>query len=155
MKAELYRKEKCERNLNKMILWIVLAVCIISTIIAVIAYNTYKYDLDTVYGIFTFVAVVTGIIALIMGCVIFFNRIDEGARLEAKQVQREMLVYQYENNFYENDNDVGKYQLLKDIEKWNTEVAKNKIEQNSIWKGIFIPHIYDELELIEISTGDK
>ena len=106
MKAELYRKEKCERNLNKMILWIVLAVCIISTIIAVIAYNTYKYDLDTVYGIFTFVAVVTGIIALIMGCVIFFNRIDEGARLEAKQVQREMLVYQYENNFYENDNDV-------------------------------------------------
>ena len=62
----------------------------------------------------------------------------------------ESLVYQYENELYENDNDVGKKELMADIEEWNADLAFYKAIQRNFWVGIFIPNIYDEFEYIEL-----
>ena len=62
----------------------------------------------------------------------------------------ESLVYQYENNLYDNDNDVGKRELMADIELWNSDLAYKKTMQRNFWVGVYIPNIYDQFKYIEL-----
>lgn len=63
------------------------------------------------------------------------------------------LVYQFENNLYDNDNDFGKKELYDEIRDWNEGLAWRKIAQHDIWIGWFYPNIYDEFEFIEPGEG--
>ena len=60
------------------------------------------------------------------------------------------LVYQVENEVYENDNDLGKRELYKDIEEWNKELAYRQATEDSAWIGIYIPNVHDQFEFIEL-----
>lgn len=80
--------------------------------------------------------------------VIITNSATESPKTELKQ-QHDILVYQLENNLYDNDNDLGLKDLYNDISAYNSKVAKGKVMQRDFWWGIFYPNIYDDLELIE------
>lgn len=67
----------------------------------------------------------------------------------------ESLTYQYENDFYNNDNDVGKYELVFQIEYWNTDLAYRKTIQRDFWLGIYYPNIYDQFEFIKLDKEVK
>ena len=60
------------------------------------------------------------------------------------------LVYQLNNNLYDNNNDIVKKELFTEIKEYNEDIACNRAAQDNFWIGIFIPDIYDELELIEL-----
>lgn len=62
----------------------------------------------------------------------------------------ETLVYQYENDIYENDLDYGKRDLIKDIQEWNENLTRKQANQRDFWIGVFIPNIYDQFEFIEL-----
>ena len=62
----------------------------------------------------------------------------------------DMLTYQYDNGFYENDNDVGKYELVSKIQDWNEDLRRRQTIQRDLWIGIFIPNIYDQFEYIPL-----
>ena len=98
-----------------------------------------------------FVIVIIGfIVAIIMLIVIIVENTNVDAYVAENQMRYEMLVYQYENNIYDNDNDLGKRDLMEDIQEWNEDLAYHRKAQDDFWVGIFHPNVYDQFEFIEL-----
>lgn len=66
------------------------------------------------------------------------------------EIQYELLTYQLENNLYDNDNDIGKKELMDEIREWNEDLAYCKKIQRNFWVGIYYPNVYDNLEFIPL-----
>ena len=99
---------------------------------------------------FLMIASVGFIVAIIMLIVIIFKNTNVDAYVAENQMRYEMLVYQYENDIYDNDNDLGKRDLMEDIQEWNEDLAYYRKAQDDFWVGIFHPNVYDQFEFIEL-----
>lgn len=70
--------------------------------------------------------------------------------IASNEQKRASLVYQLENNLYDNDNDLGKKELYKEIEEWNSNLACGKTLMNDSWIGVFYPNeLYENFDFIE------
>ena len=95
-------------------------------------------------------SIVLGIVVILMSACIIEAHIPAEAKVEQYQMRYESLLYQYENDVYDGDDDVvGKRDLYTDIEHWNSDLAYRKRIQRDFWVGIFHPNIYDQFEFIE------
>ena len=103
----------------------------------------------TVEG-FIFIACVVFLFSTIYFVFIIINNVAPDAKIAEYQAYYDSLVYQYENDIYDNDNDLGKRDLMEDIEAWNTDLAYRKKVQRNYWVGIFYPNIYDDFDFIEL-----
>lgn len=101
-------------------------------------------------GPFLVIAVIGFIVAIIMLMVIIVENTNVDAYVAENQMRYEMLVYQYENDIYDNDNDLGKRDLMEDIQEWNEDLAYYRKAQDDFWVGIFHPNVYDQFEFIEL-----
>ena len=101
-------------------------------------------------GPFLVIAIISFIVAIIMLIAIIVENTNVDAYVAENQMRYEMLVYQYENDIYDNDNDLGKRDLMKDIQKWNEDLAYHRKAQDDFWVGIFHPNVYDQFEFIEL-----
>lgn len=99
-------------------------------------------------GIGTFIVGLLGVSFSLI--VMAFNYINVDGCIEQMNVRHDMLVYQYENDIYENDNDLGKRELMSDIQNWNEDLARQREGQDDLWIGIYVPNIYDQFEFIEL-----
>lgn len=105
--------------------------------------------------VFSISCITSGVIAVLCAIAVFImflvivtnNSATESPKAELKQ-QYDILVYQLENNLYNNDNDLGLKDLYDDISAYNSKVVTGKVMQRDFWWGIFYPNIYDDLELI-------
>lgn len=92
-------------------------------------------------------ASVLTVMVIIVGLVNFGT---EG-QMASKRQTYDSLVYQLENDLYDNDNDLGKKELYDQIQEWNEDLARSKVMQRNFWVGCFYPNIYDEFEYIDLS----
>lgn len=99
---------------------------------------------------FLVIASIGFIAAIIMLMVIIVKNTNVDAYVAENQMRYEMLVYQYENDIYDNDNDLGKRDLMEDIQEWNEDLAYYREAQDDFWVGIFHPNVYDQFEFIEL-----
>lgn len=96
-----------------------------------------------------------GLIGLIISIIAFCsNYINVDGYIDQMNVRHDSLVYQYENDIYENDNDVGKRELMTDIQNWNEDLARLREAQYDFWVGIYRPNIYDQFEFIELERQE-
>ena len=99
---------------------------------------------------FLMIASIGFIVAIIMLIIIVVKNTNVDAYVAENQMRYEMLVYQYENDIYDNDNDLGKRDLMEDIQEWNEDLAYYRKAQDDFWVGIFHPNVYDQFEFIEL-----
>ena len=116
-------------------------------IIIIAGFVLFTYDLDNL-GIAISVIGIFGIIASVV--VLAINHIGIDGYIARMNTRYETLVYQYENNIYNNDNDLGKRELMVDIQNWNEDLSSRRERQRDFWIGIYIPNIYDQFEYIEL-----
>lgn len=132
-----------------MILWISIFITVICFVIFIISSNKYYGALDAI-NIISFVLSITAfVLSMGLGGVSIVARAGADAYLASMQEKRAALVYQLENDIYDNDNDLGKKELYSEITEYNCDVAEGKIKQDNIWVYNIYPDVYDELELIE------
>lgn len=128
-----------------MLFWIfVIATVVLFVLAGILLYN--EWEITGQLGLF--VAVFSFAITLVMLLVIILNHVGLDPYVAEMHVEREALVWQYENDVYDNDNDLGKRELITDIQKWNENLAYHKAAQNDFWIGIFHADIYDQFEPI-------
>ena len=123
-----------------MIFWVFLGITIIGFTIYLVC--------DSVWA--GAISILTLIATLIMSIAIGITYINADAHLKECQEYQRILSYQLENNLYDNDNDYGKRELYVAVESWNTQLTYKKEMQDNFWVGIFIPNIYNDLDLIEL-----
>ena len=116
-------------------------------IIIITGFVLFTYDLENL-GIAISVIGIFGIIASVV--VLAINYIGIDGYIARMNTRYETLVYQYENDIYDNDNDLGKRELMVDIQNWNEDLSSRRERQRDFWIGIYIPNIYDQFEFIEL-----
>ena len=137
-----------------MILWISITITIISVIVLIISFNKFSNLWDVIGFISIALAVLFFIISVVLGAIAISASVGSESYLASMQEKRNALVYQLENDLYDNDNDLGKKELYSEIIEYNCDVAKGKIMQDNIWVYNLYPDVYDDLELIEFDEEE-
>lgn len=97
------------------------------------------------------IAVVLTLIALLISTIGLASvYINADASVAKWETQYESLTCQLENNLYDNDNDIGKKELMDEIREWNGNLAYCKEIQRNFWVGIYYPNVYDNFEFIPL-----
>lgn len=92
---------------------------------------------------------ISGVITLISSIVLLFCYTGIDAEIAENQARYEALVYQMENEIYENDNDVKK-ELYDEVREWNEDLAYGKAAMDDFWIGIFyVNEVFENFEFIE------
>lgn len=129
-----------------MLFWI-----FVGTFIIVLALVYLLRDTDILLEISAIIATLLGMAIIISLCIMAHNYIGIDAKVSGYQKRYEALTYQYENNFYDNDNDIGKKELVSEIQCWNSDLAYRKTIQRDFWVGIYYPNVYDQFEFIKLN----
>ena len=116
-------------------------------IIVIAGFVLFTFDLENL-GIAISAIGIFGIIASVV--VLAINYIGIDGYIARMNTRYETLIYQYENDIYDNDNDLGKRELMVDIQNWNEDLSSRRERQRDFWIGIYIPNIYDQFEFIEL-----
>ncbi len=125
-----------------MLFWIILVLTI-----SCIVWWILSDDFAIAAPIISIIMIMVGIVSL---SVFTINHANVDGFIAENTTKYETLVYQYENDIYDNDNDLGKRELMVDIQNWNESLAWNKAMQNNFWLGIYIPDVFDQFEYIEL-----
>lgn len=133
-----------------MLFWMTIIVMILCIILSEISF---EHDFEISSIISEVISGLTACALIIEITVLSVNYIGVKGYIQRMNVRHDMLVYQYENDIYDNDNDLGKRELIEDIQDWNEDLASRRENQDDAWIGIFIPDIYDQFEFIEL--GDR
>ena len=140
-----------------MILWISIAITIISALVLIISLNKFSNFCvfwDTIASISIVLIVLFFVVSAVLGVIAISASVGSESYLASMQEKRIALVYQLENDLYDNDNDLGKKELYSEIIEYNCDVAKGKIMQDNIWVYNLYADVYDDLELIEFDEEE-
>lgn len=140
-----------------MLFWIFMIALVVGVVCLIGGLHMDDYTLfDTEWLYITGIAItILAIICVVVSLVIIVpTYICTDSNIAANKQRYEMLTYQLENNLYDNDNDVGKKELYREIQDWNEDLARYKTLEKDFWIGIYYPNVFDQFEYIELPKGE-
>ena len=126
---------------------------VVASIISYIALN--KYDAEGLGIASATIAVFAGLALVVCSIVSICIHSSADATAAEYNTERQSLIYQLENNLYDNDNDLGKKDLYDQITEYNKDVVSGRELHDKFLTACFYPDIYDDLELIEFDEADS
>ena len=126
---------------------------VVASIISYIALN--KYDAEGLGIASAIIAVFAGLALVLCSIVSIFIYSSADATTAEYNAERQSLIYQLENNLYDNNNDLGKKDLYDQITEYNKDIVSGRELHNKFLTACFYPDIYDDLELIEFDEADS
>ena len=127
-----------------MIFWLIAIIFSVLVVLAILDDCFMWTDGFSLPGLSVFV----GLIFVVALVIVISANVGINGYVEANKQRYESLVYQAENNLYDNDNDIGKKELVNQIQEWNEDLATGKSLQHDFWLGIFYPDVYDYFDFI-------
>ena len=109
-----------------MLFWIFVGIFVVALVMVIVCHYL---GCDVGVGLTAILSTMSGIAIVVSIAIMANSYIHADANVAKYQKRYESLTYQYENDFYNNDNDVGKYELVSQIEYWNTDLAYRKTIQ--------------------------
>lgn len=129
---------------------VILVILVVAVICILAAVVTSLFDWEGTTIGFASVGALLITIDILCAINIAYQNVHAKGFVEACKQRYNSLVYQLENNLYDNDNDLGKKELYDQIQYWNEDLAKGKALQNDFWLGAFYPDVYDQFNFIEL-----
>lgn len=123
---------------------------IIILLFALITYQLEENNHEILCIVPCLLTIIFGLVFVILSIGMACEYVNIDGRIEEYKTEYNSLVYQYENNIYDNDNDLGKKELMNDILEWNKDLTYMQNAQDDFWIGIFFADIYDQFKTIEL-----
>lgn len=128
--------------------------CILLIIILLLILITYQLEENNheiLCVVSCFFTIIFGLVFVILSIGMVCENVNIDGRIEEYKTEYNSLVYQYKNNIYDNDNDLGKKELMNDILEWNKNLTYMQNAQDDFWIGIFFADVYDQFKTIELN----
>ena len=114
-----------------------------------------KWDAEGLGIASIIISLFAGLALVVCGIISICIHSSADATAAEYNVERRSLVYQLENNLYDNDNDLGKKELYDQITEYNKNIVSGRELHYKFLTECFYPDIYDDLELIEFDGADS
>lgn len=119
-------------------------------LIIILLFALITYQLEVLCIVSCLLTIIFGLVFVLLSIGMAYEYVNIDGRIEEYKTEYNSLVYQYENNIYDNDNDLGKKELMNDILEWNKDLVYMQNAQDDFWIGIFFADIYDQFKTIEL-----
>lgn len=126
-----------------MIFWLAVIMLIVGAIIAIKSNDW----VDTGFNI----GLLGFALTLILAVSIIVTYSTSGTRQKVLQNNQAAIEYKIDSGIYSDKMNLLDKDIITEVKNWNAELIMKKDYQRNFWIGIFIPNIYDELEIIEYS----
>ena len=130
-----------------MLLWITLVIFPITLFIAIKYWDECELP-EAIQWIDIITCIATGLASIIMVIIICSNWIGVDADVAESHVLQESLRIRYEQAQWPN-----RESIAKEIENWNRNLSWKQVAQDDFWLDPFIPDVYDQFDLIDISKN--
>ena len=133
-----------------------LYVVFILALVGFITLAVWGFDKYSALGCMSSIVGIVG--TIIFGIVVVFSTIAvinenvySDALYEKYTARREALEWRLEQNYTDNDNNLGATELYKEIQEYNEDLASAKANRTNPWLKIYAGEYVDRLEFIEMN----
>ena len=125
-----------------------IVLCIISYFIMKATEDRYKEPALVLNIIFTVLFILMFICVIVFLVGIIGNQIAGITTAQELEVQRNSLIYQYNNQLYLNDINYGANELFNQITELNERVRGKQAMSENLWTNWFVPSCWKNVEVI-------
>ena len=121
--------------------------------IALIVWGLDKYStlgcISSIIGLIG--TIIFGIVVVSSTIIVVDENVYSDALYEKYTARREALEWRLEQNYTDNDNNLGATELYKEIQEYNEDLASAKANRANPWLKIYAGEYVDRLEFIEMN----
>ena len=128
-------------------------ILVLAGFIALIVWGLNKYStlgcISSIIGLIG--TIIFGIVVVFSTIIVVDENVYSDALYEKYTARREALEWRLEQNYTNNDNNLGATELYKEIQEYNEDLASAKANRANPWLKIYAGEYVDRLEFIEMN----